>query len=99
MLDGKRILVTGAANGIGRAIAVELARQGANVALSDIRPPEETASIITRAKGHAVAIQADVSNPADTRRMVAEAVRCSSGVLSSIKHFPGHGLVQDDTHQ
>lgn len=80
MLDGKRILVTGAANGIGRAIAVELARQGANVALSDIRPPEETASIITRAKGHAVAIQADVSNPADTRRMVAEAVRALGGL-------------------
>jgi NAD(P)-dependent dehydrogenase (short-subunit alcohol dehydrogenase family) len=80
MLDGKRILVTGAANGIGRAIAVELARQGANVALSDIRPPEETASIITRAKGHAVVIQADVSNPADTRRMVAEAVRALGGL-------------------
>ena len=34
----------------GRAIAVELARQGANVALADIRPPEETSAIITRAK-------------------------------------------------
>jgi NAD(P)-dependent dehydrogenase (short-subunit alcohol dehydrogenase family) len=80
MLDGKRILVTGAANGIGRAIAVELARQGANVALADIRPPEETASIITRAKGHAVAIQADVSNHADTRRMVEETVRALGGL-------------------
>ena len=80
MLDNKRILVTGAANGIGRAIAVELARQGANVALADIRPPEETASIITRAEGHAVAIRADVSNPADTKRMVAEAVRALGGL-------------------
>jgi NAD(P)-dependent dehydrogenase (short-subunit alcohol dehydrogenase family) len=80
MLDGKRILVTGAANGIGRAIAVELARQGANVALSDIRPPEETAAIITRAKGLAVAIRADVSNPADTRRMVEEAIRALGGL-------------------
>jgi NAD(P)-dependent dehydrogenase (short-subunit alcohol dehydrogenase family) len=80
MLDGKRILVTGAANGIGRAIAVELARQGANVALADIRPPEETASIITRAEGHAVAIRADVSNPADTRRMVEEAIRALGGL-------------------
>jgi NAD(P)-dependent dehydrogenase (short-subunit alcohol dehydrogenase family) len=80
MLDGKRILVTGAANGIGRAIAVELARQGANVALADIRPPEETASIITRAEGHAVAIRADVSKPADTKRMVAEAVRALGGL-------------------
>lgn len=50
MLDNKHILVTGAAIGIGRAIAVELARQGANVALADIRPPEETSAIITRAK-------------------------------------------------
>ena len=80
MLDGKRILVTGAANGIGRAIAVELARQGANVALADIRPPEETAAIITKAKGLAVAIQADVSNPADTRRMVDEAIRALGGL-------------------
>jgi NAD(P)-dependent dehydrogenase (short-subunit alcohol dehydrogenase family) len=80
MLDNKRILVTGAANGIGRAIAVELARQGAHVALADIRPPEETAAIITRAKGHAVAIRADVSNPADTRRMVDEAIRALGGL-------------------
>jgi NAD(P)-dependent dehydrogenase (short-subunit alcohol dehydrogenase family) len=80
MLDGKRILVTGAANGIGRAIAVELARQGANVALADIRPPEETAAIITKAKGLAVAIQADVSNPADTRRMVDETIRALGGL-------------------
>jgi NAD(P)-dependent dehydrogenase (short-subunit alcohol dehydrogenase family) len=80
MLDGKRILVTGAANGIGRAIAVELARQGAHVALADIRPPEETAVIITRAEGHAVAIQADVSNPADTRRMVDETIRALGGL-------------------
>ncbi len=80
MLDNKRILVTGAANGIGRAIAVELARLGANVALADIRSPEETASIITRSKGHAVAIQADVSNPADTRRMVEETVRALGGL-------------------
>jgi len=57
MLDNKRILVTGAAIGIGRAIAVELARQGANVALADIRPPEETLAIIMRAKGHAFALQ------------------------------------------
>lgn len=80
MLDGKRILVTGAANGIGRAIAVELARQGANVALADIRPPEETAAIITKAKELAVAIQADVSNPADTRRMVDETIRALGGL-------------------
>ncbi len=80
MLDNKRILVTGAANGIGRAIAVELARQGAKVALADIRSPEETAAIITRAKGHAVAIQADVSNPADTRRMVEDTVHALGGL-------------------
>jgi len=80
MLDGKRILVTGAANGIGRAIAVELARQGANVALADIRPPEETAAIIIKAEGLAVAIQADVSNPADTRRMVDETIRALGGL-------------------
>lgn len=35
----------------------------------------------------------------DVAKQVVEAVRCSSGVLSTIKHFPGHGLVQDDTHQ
>lgn len=80
MLDGKRILVTGAANGIGRAIAVELARQGSHVALADIRRPEETVAIITRAKGTAVTIQADVSNPDDTRRMVNETIRALGGL-------------------
>ncbi len=47
MLEGKRILVTGAANGIGRAIAVELARQGADVALADMRRPVDKLCILS----------------------------------------------------
>jgi NAD(P)-dependent dehydrogenase (short-subunit alcohol dehydrogenase family) len=70
-LDGRKALVTGAASGIGRAIALELAAQGAQVAAADIEPPEQTVAQIREAGGTAIAIAADVSQPAQVKAMVA----------------------------
>ncbi|MEW6441559.1 MAG: 3-oxoacyl-ACP reductase family protein [bacterium] len=44
-LDGKKALVTGAGQGIGRAIALELARQGADIAICDINPETAKACV------------------------------------------------------
>src|SRR4051794_3696765 len=76
-LEGKVVLVTGAASGIGETIAVELARQGARVVVnyhSDKDPGQPVVDKITGAGGKGIAIQADVSKQDDSNRMVQEAV-------------------------
>ena len=74
-LDGKVAIVTGAAQGIGRAIADGLAREGARIVVVDLDRAEEAAAAFS----DGVAITADVSSEEDTARMVQEALeRCGS---------------------
>jgi 3-oxoacyl-[acyl-carrier protein] reductase len=70
-LDGKRALVTGASRGIGRAIALELARAGAEVVVGFRSGREEAEELADEIGG--TAIQADVASPDDARRLVEEA--------------------------
>ncbi|MGH3002637.1 MAG: 3-oxoacyl-[acyl-carrier-protein] reductase [Gaiellaceae bacterium] len=70
-LEGKRALVTGASRGIGRAIAEELARAGAEVVVAYRSGHEEAEELAARIGGRPV--QADVSTPEDARRLVEEA--------------------------
>lgn len=73
-LDGKVCLVTGAATGIGEAIAERLAADGATVCLADL-DEAKVADVADRIRGHAWT--ADVSQSADVQRFVAEsAERC-----------------------
>ena len=68
-------IVTGAGSGIGRAVALRLAAEGARVAVVDIdrETAEETRTLISEAGGTAVALQADVSSPTAVRDAVAAA--------------------------
>jgi len=76
-LAGKIALVTGAQQGIGRAIALAMAREGAGVAvnyLDDRAAAEGVATDIRAAGRRAVVVQGDVSRAADARGMVEAAV-------------------------
>jgi len=74
-LAGKIALVTGASKGIGASIAKHLAAAGASVVVnyaSSKSGADKVVSEITAAGGKAVAIQGDVSKPADITRLLAE---------------------------
>jgi NAD(P)-dependent dehydrogenase (short-subunit alcohol dehydrogenase family) len=76
-LEGKNALVTGASKGIGKGIALELARQGAAVAVnyhSDAAGAEATAAEIRALGRDAFAVRADVASAADADAMFARAI-------------------------
>ena len=73
---GKTALVTGGARGIGRAICLRLAEDGANVAINYERNADAAAATLKMVQDRGstgMIVQADVSKPADVERMVAEA--------------------------
>ncbi len=72
-LDGKTALVTGASRGIGRAIVMELAREGAKVALnyqSNDAAAKEVADSITKAGGTCLLVKVNLADPREARGMV-----------------------------
>ena len=77
LLAGKSIVVTGGNSGIGEAIVIAAAAEGANVVIDYVAHPEETTALIGKieaAGGHAIGVQADVSQAADLHKMVQTAV-------------------------
>jgi NAD(P)-dependent dehydrogenase (short-subunit alcohol dehydrogenase family) len=74
-LGGRTALVTGATSGIGRATAIQLAREGAEVIVHgrDANRGEQVVAEIAQASGKARFIAADLSDPAEIRRLADEA--------------------------
>lgn len=73
--DGKVALVTGASTGIGRAAAMELGASGAAVGVNYLRSEQKAREVvehIERSGGRALLLQADVSNPAQVKAMIAQ---------------------------
>ena len=81
-LDGKVALVTGAGRGIGRAIAMKLASEGARVVVNDLDegPAGETVAAIGEAGGEATAFAGSVTDPDFGERFVARALERYDGL-------------------
>ena len=71
-LKGQSALVTGANSGIGKAVAIALAMEGANVVINYVTHPETADAVVKRITGNggnAIAIKADVSNESEVQSM------------------------------
>jgi 3-oxoacyl-[acyl-carrier protein] reductase len=92
--DGRVAIITGAAHGIGQAIAVKLAERGARLVLVDI---DDTAETAARIGTEVLSISADVSKDADWGR-VGNEVDSHFGradiVVNNAAYYP-HGLIDD----
>jgi NAD(P)-dependent dehydrogenase (short-subunit alcohol dehydrogenase family) len=73
---GKVAFVTGAANGIGRAAAIEFAREGASVAVADVseKGNQETVRMIEDLGGRALALSCDVTRAEDVRAALGKTI-------------------------
>jgi 3-hydroxybutyrate dehydrogenase len=81
-LKDKVAIVTGAASGLGRAIAMRYAREGARVVIADLdkRQADAAASEIERAQGRAIGVAMDVTSEEAVDRGVADTVAALGGV-------------------
>ena len=82
-LNGKKALVTGGSRGIGAAIAIALAENGADVALTFQNSADRAKAVVNSIEAHGrrgVAIQADSADPDAIKRSVDEAVEALGGL-------------------
>ena len=77
-LENKVAIVTGAGTGIGRAIALRFAQEGAAVVIDYVGRPDNAAEVVQQivtAGGKALAVEADVSQPAQVQSLIDQAVQ------------------------
>src|SRR5207244_9367168 len=77
-LQGKTALVTGSARGIGKAIALRFAEEGANVVINYLEKAEEADEVVLAVRRCGVksfAVKADIGFSADVRRLITEVLR------------------------
>jgi len=94
-LEDKVALVTGAGSGIGRASALEFAKEGARVAVIDVvaEGGEETVKMIEESGGKAIFIQTDVTKATEVEAMVDRIVQ-TYGRLDCVHNNAGRGSTQ-----
>lgn len=82
-LNGKRAIITGADSGIGRAVAIAYAREGADIVVSYLNEDEDaedTKRLVEEAGRKAVLISGDIQDPAHCRTIVETAVKEFGGI-------------------
>jgi NAD(P)-dependent dehydrogenase (short-subunit alcohol dehydrogenase family) len=90
LLEGRTVIVTGAATGIGQAFALGCAAQGAHVVVADMNPADETLAAIAAAGARATYARVDVSDEASTRAMAEAALRATGridGLVNNAAYF------------
>ncbi|MDP7275004.1 MAG: SDR family NAD(P)-dependent oxidoreductase [Planctomycetaceae bacterium] len=95
-LQGKRAVITGAANGIGRAIATTMSREGAAVVLADIDSDrgQEVVETIRSADGQAEFIRTDVTDSSEVASLVEQAAAALNGIDTWVNNA-GSSLTED----
>ena len=91
MLKNKIALVTGASRGIGRAIAIELAKQGADVIVNYLKDEQEASKVADEIKnlgGNGIALKADVSSFDEVSKMF-EKIKAEFGRLDILVNNAG----------
>jgi NAD(P)-dependent dehydrogenase (short-subunit alcohol dehydrogenase family) len=100
LMAGKRTLVTGGDSGIGRAVAVAFAKEGADVAIAYLSEQEDedaqhTADLIKEAGHRCVTIRADLAEEANCQRAVDQAVHELGGLNILVNNVATQQPVQD----
>lgn len=87
-LEGKNAVITGAGAGIGKAIALRFAQQGARVVVSDIQNEagEAVANTIRKSGGTAHFVRTDVRREADVKRLVSDAADKLGGLHIAVNN-------------
>jgi NAD(P)-dependent dehydrogenase (short-subunit alcohol dehydrogenase family) len=82
------VVITGSGSGIGRACALEFAKEGADVVVADINitAAQETVDLIKAGKGNAIACQADVSKPESVTALVEYTIKTFSAVYALVNN-------------
>src|SRR4051812_17616361 len=88
-ITGKNAVVTGGGAGIGRAVAVRLAREGANVVVADV---DEEAGRRTAEEVGGAFVAADVTVDADVEALVADVVRTGEEVALGVEDGPAESF-------
>lgn len=90
-MQGKVIIVTGAARGLGREYAEQLARAGARIVAADIRDAEQTLAAIHESGGDAVACKVDVADSKSTAEMADLAVSVFGKIDGLVNNAAAYG--------
>jgi NAD(P)-dependent dehydrogenase (short-subunit alcohol dehydrogenase family) len=101
-LKGKTAIITGAASGIGRAIAVLFAKEGAQITVADVNDDagRETVRLLNAPGVNALYCHADVSNSDEVRRMIRTTVDSYGAIhilVNNAAHMTDYGTAVDST--